>query len=228
MKERIRNRKEELEAKREEEEANKLKQTLGLSNNSLIWVDFVPYLIWWFIFTYVTYTVAGEKMPWLSIHFTIPMALLSGWYINDRLQEITLRQLLSRQTLLLTGISILFTVATVLMLAPIWNGTLIGNQTADSLNSAGRFLGSLLIVGGLYYGWQKVREQTNPIISQQVWLFSSFILLSLITIRFSYLANFPNADYTNEFIPYAHGAPATKSAAAAAARQSRGRRETGC
>ena len=35
-------------------------------------------------------------------------------------------------------------------------------------------------------------------------------MLSLLTIRFAYLASFPNADYTTEFLVYAHGAPATK------------------
>ena len=32
-----------------------------------------------------------------------------------------------------------------------------------------------------------------------------------LTIRFSYMANYINYDYTNEFMVYAHGAPATKS-----------------
>jgi DNA-binding beta-propeller fold protein YncE len=36
-------------------------------------------------------------------------------------------------------------------------------------------------------------------------------LLALLTVRFTYMAAFVNADYTNEYLVYAHGAPATKS-----------------
>ncbi len=46
----------------------------------------------------------------------------------------------------------------------------------------------------------------NPIL-----VLSVFALLSLLTIRFTYMSSFPNADYTTEFMVYAHGAPATKN-----------------
>ncbi|MCP4358841.1 MAG: hypothetical protein GY796_12550, partial [Chloroflexi bacterium] len=44
-----------------------------------------------------------------------------------------------------------------------------------------------------------------------LWSLSIFGILSLLTIRFAYMASFPNADYAREFLVYAHGAPAAKS-----------------
>jgi predicted membrane-bound mannosyltransferase len=36
-------------------------------------------LAWWSIATFALYSWAGEKMPWLTIHLALPLALLGGW-----------------------------------------------------------------------------------------------------------------------------------------------------
>jgi DNA-binding beta-propeller fold protein YncE len=51
----------------------------------------------------------------------------------------------------------------------------------------------------------------EPGTTKRAWMVAAFGLLSLLTIRFTYMAAFQNADFTNEFLVYAHGAPATKS-----------------
>ena len=35
-------------------------------------VDFVPSLIWWMLLVWLAYSLAGEKMPWLSIPSPFP------------------------------------------------------------------------------------------------------------------------------------------------------------
>src|SRR5690606_15360930 len=66
-------------------------------------LDFVPFTIWWLILTWVAYSVAGEKMPWLSAHFVPPMVLLVGWYFNERITPSVRERLFTRPALLLTG-----------------------------------------------------------------------------------------------------------------------------
>ena len=39
----------------------------------------VGLLIFWSVTSLLAYTIAGEKMPWLTVHITLPMILLSGW-----------------------------------------------------------------------------------------------------------------------------------------------------
>ena len=42
----------------------------------------VGLLIFWSVTSLLAYTVAGEKMPWLTVHISLPMILLSGWTIG--------------------------------------------------------------------------------------------------------------------------------------------------
>ena len=232
--------------------------------------DFIPSVIWWFLLTWVAYTFAGEKMPWLSIHFVIPMAFLVGWYMNDKLTSVDWRALFSRQYVTLFGLTLLLMLTAVLALGPVFLGTIqLGNQSAGNLSGFGRFLGSALVVTAVLYLWLRQAQiqmtdrllvllaaillfVSSFILSQgdttfptivrwalrvmaiggviyyyrtgnddqadqeprqlrnRVALLSLFTLLSLLTIRFTYMANYRNADYTTEFMVYAHGAPATK------------------
>ncbi len=179
-----------------------------LQLNSLL--GLAPYLIWWVLLTWVIYTIAGEKMPWLSIHFVIPMALLSGWYFQSRLQGVRAAELLSRPTLILTGLGAALWIAIfwVLKMALIdldWGNTSLGN-----LETAGLLLGRIITVGlvaALFY--TAARGLERRVATRGLWL-GGISLLALITLRFTYLSSYVNYDHTNEFLVYAHGAPATK------------------
>ncbi|OGO18217.1 MAG: hypothetical protein A2Z14_15695 [Chloroflexi bacterium RBG_16_48_8] len=48
-------------------------------------IEFIGYwaLISLFIFSY-----AGERMPWLTVHITLPMILLTGWVIGQRMERL--------------------------------------------------------------------------------------------------------------------------------------------
>ncbi len=175
-------------------------------------VEFVPSVIWWLLLTWAAYSYAGEKMPWLSTHFVIPMAFLVGWYMNERLKDLDTAVLFSRLSWQWLGLTTVLILALFLALGPILLGKIqFGNQELNNLQGIGRFLGSLVMAGGLYYLWRLTRQKVDESVRQPIAMLSIFGLLSLLTIRFTYMANFPNADYTNEFAVYAHGAPATKN-----------------
>ncbi|HWQ12050.1 MAG TPA: flippase activity-associated protein Agl23 [Roseiflexaceae bacterium] len=38
-----------------------------------------PLLAWWAVASFALYSWAGEKMPWLTIHMALPLALLGAW-----------------------------------------------------------------------------------------------------------------------------------------------------
>lgn len=173
---------------------------------------FIPSLIWWFALTWIAYSLAGEKMPWISVHFVIPMALLAGWYFNQLLKGVEARQLLSRTTLLTIGLTLLLIVTALVALGPLLLGQIrFGDQDLNNLSGLGRFLGGLLVTGVVFYIWRQYYPQLSAAVRRVVWPLALFGLLSLLTIRFAYMTNFPNADFTTEFMVYAHGAPATKS-----------------
>ncbi|MCA9971427.1 MAG: TIGR03663 family protein [Anaerolineales bacterium] len=175
-------------------------------------VSFLPFLIWWLLLTWVAYTVAGEKMPWLSTHFVIPMAFLVGWYFNEQLRGLQPAALLARPALRYVGVTALLIIAGFLVVSPLWLGDVrLGSQALGDLQGIGRFLGTLLMAGGVAFLWWRVRGQLAAPLRRPLAALAWFTLLALLTIRFAYMAAFPNADYTNEFLVYAHGAPATKN-----------------
>jgi predicted membrane-bound mannosyltransferase/DNA-binding beta-propeller fold protein YncE len=172
----------------------------------------VPYLIWWMFLSWIAYSLAGEKMPWLSTHLMLPMVLLSGWYLKQRLSEVETAELVAPRTLTLIGLIAVFLVALVLVLGPIFMGRIqLGNQEIDSLIGIGRLLGALLMAAVLFYAVWRLAEQLSPATRRLSWSLGLILVLSVLTLRFAYMASFPNADYVTEFMVYAHGGPATKS-----------------
>lgn len=175
-------------------------------------LGFLPYVAWWLLLTWVAYTVAGEKMPWLSTHFVIPMALMSGWYFGKKLKNFTRSDLFSQPSLILGGLSALAVVTLFGIFSFFWlDKVQLGNQQVDALQNMGLLLGFLVVTGiVIYFWWQRYQKTKRPLRSTLIVLVI-FTLLSLLTIRATYMASFPNADYTTEYMVYAHGAPATKN-----------------
>jgi len=44
---------------------------------------FFAFLVYWFVMSLLIYSYAGEKVPWLSVHITLPMILLGAKYLSD-------------------------------------------------------------------------------------------------------------------------------------------------
>ena len=53
-----------------------------LQPNGLRQLPFPLFTAWWGVFNFLAYTLAGEKMPWLGVHMTIPLIFLTGWYFG--------------------------------------------------------------------------------------------------------------------------------------------------
>ncbi|MFN2138372.1 MAG: flippase activity-associated protein Agl23, partial [Candidatus Promineifilaceae bacterium] len=175
-------------------------------------LEFVPFLVWWLLLTWLAYSYAGEKMPWLTTHFVIPMGMLTGWYFNEKLSPLSAEDLFSRRSLVFMGLTILLVIAAMLVIGPLLLGGLqLGDQQIEALTGVGRFLGGIIIVGIVAYFFRRSYRAIPDYLQNPLLVLSAFILLSALTIRFTYMAAFKNADYTTEFMVYAHGAPATKS-----------------
>ena len=52
---------------------------------------FFGLVLWWAVSSILAFTVAGERMPWLTYHMTWPMILLSGWAIGQIIDSVTPR-----------------------------------------------------------------------------------------------------------------------------------------
>lgn len=48
---------------------------------------FITFVIWWAVGIFISLSLAGEKMPWLSTHITVPFLLLAAWWISQMLNR---------------------------------------------------------------------------------------------------------------------------------------------
>src|SRR5687768_12227771 len=60
------------------------------SNQSSFGV-FFGLLLWWVVASILAFTVAGERMPWLTYHMAWPMILLAGWGIGQIIESVSAR-----------------------------------------------------------------------------------------------------------------------------------------
>lgn len=48
---------------------------------------FHVFVLWWALAAFIGFTLAGEKMPWLTVHIAAPLTLLSGIWLQDILKK---------------------------------------------------------------------------------------------------------------------------------------------
>ncbi len=173
----------------------------------------LAFLGYWSITALVAYSFAGEKMPWLTVHITLPMILFGGWGIGTFLEKVDWQLFTKQRGWLITGLAAATLIAVMRVL-----GSLVGaappfqGSELDQLRATGGFLGAFVFsVAAAYALWWLTRGSG--------WLpllrgFSALILLGLfgLTVRTSLRASFPHADLATEYLVYAHGAPGVKTA----------------
>ncbi|MBN1965986.1 MAG: TIGR03663 family protein, partial [Anaerolineae bacterium] len=175
--------------------------------NSLPLLLFVGY---WAAVNLIAYTLAGEKMPWLTTHLTVPMALLAGWFGGRVVAGISLESFRRRGWRLLFLVPLLL-VALLMVLRP-WS---IGQYPFQGLSQLElehtyAWLAALAVAAGVMYLIARITAQIGLRQLVRLSAASVGILLTLVTARSALMASFPNADYPNEYLVYAHAAPANK------------------
>jgi predicted membrane-bound mannosyltransferase/sugar lactone lactonase YvrE len=173
----------------------------------------LPLLGFWVVTSLLAYSVAGEKMPWLTVHITLPMILLAGWAIGsvvERMDWGLLREQRGWLVLLLLPVFILsFIAATGALLStnPPFQG-----MDLDQLRSTTTFLTALLTAVGTGVGLAYL-VRTWPT-GQFYRMLTLMVLafLGVLTARTAYRAAYINYDDATEYLVYAHSAPGVKEA----------------
>jgi uncharacterized protein (TIGR03663 family) len=178
----------------------------------------LPFFGFWTITSFLAYTIAGEKMPWLTFHIALPMILLAGWSIGQLIKNFQWNlfsvgedgfQLSNGWSV--AGLLIVFIPSLIGML-----GSLLGNNRPfqgselTQLNATSTFITALVAV--LLSGWGLARA-LKPWPSGQVsrlGVIIAFGFLTLLTARVSFIATFVNYDNATEYLVYAHAASPVK------------------
>ena len=166
-----------------------------------------------FIFLVITsliaFTIAGEKMPWLTLHIVFPMLLTAAWAIEQVISRSTLVYL-QNEKLLRAGI-FAFLINTLLILIQVFgNKAPFQGKTQISLQNTYYFLFLAILEIGfiVFLAKSTVKEKARKI--KYSLIIGLFLIMALVTSRSSYRAAFINYDYPKEYLVYAHAADGPK------------------
>ncbi len=182
------------------------KSPLTINEQLPVWL-----LIFWSVSALVAYTVAGEKMPWLTVHIAWPMILLAGWSYSRVVTKIPFR-------LISTKFGWISLAATILLVIGLGRAIFALNSVPlpfsgnelDQLSTTSNFILTILCVIGssavLYY----VSKQKPGFSSGSIFGVIILVGLAILTFRASFRANYINYDSAKEYLVYAHAARGPK------------------
>ncbi len=164
------------------------------------------YVLWLMVATWGAFTWAGEKMPWLSTHFTVPMVLLGGWWLARRIRQVDWKQAWHNGALwLLAGVPLwLLLFIVFLRLRPFQGSSL------ETMSDTMAWIAALGLLIGLGYVLVRKALDVGFPLTRQMLLFSLLGVLSLMSVRTAFMASYVNYDLPVEPLVYAHATPDIK------------------
>ena len=177
----------------------------GISNH------FVAFMLWWVATSWIGYSVAGEKMPWLTVHLALPMILLGAWLAGRLLEGIEWRQIGQRRTWLLGLVVVPLAIAIGVFVDALSKQPFTGYSLAQ-LQASGRFLNALLGIVACSVGVVYVLGRSGWRLTARMLLLTALLVPVVLTIRTAWRFAYITYDYATEFLVYAHGAPGVREA----------------
>jgi len=169
---------------------------------------FAAFLIYWMLSAFVIFSWAGEKMPWLTIHMTLPSVFLAAHVIQTALGNFNWREAYRTGGLVLGAALLLLPAALLAALT----ADPFRSQSLQAINETTKFIaGVVLLLTVLAVLVWCVRRMGRALAARTAFV-TTLLLLALLTIRFAWLLSFVNYDYVSEMLVYAHGAPDVKLA----------------
>ena len=180
----------------------------------------ISYLMFWFLSALTIYILAGEKMPWLTVHLTLPMIFIASWSFSlwfrrvDWVRIGAHKGLVVSIILLVAGLALFDLVKVAVPLVSGWSAAGYGipfqGTTLLQLEDTMAFLSALVLLILMIIAIVFFIKQIGL---QQVWHITNALVMTLIcmlTLRTSIVANYIKFDEQTEFINYASGAPGIK------------------
>lgn len=175
----------------------------------------LPFLLLWAwlaVLNLVGYSLAGEKMPWLGTHLTLPMIFLTAWFFGRIVTNLDARKFFERGSWLYLILFPLMLLTTAQVIGPVLIGRgpfqgLTQPQLAQTYN----WLAALVVLGVTLFVINRLRRATGWLQLWRTFGVAVLLVLSVMTFRSAWLASFINYDHPTEFLVYAHSAGAVKT-----------------
>lgn len=168
-------------------------------------------LLFWSVMSLLAYTLAGEKMPWLTVHIALPLILSAGFGFGYLLDSLPFSQLAGKKTgfILVTFPIFLVSAGSVIGAFTGTNRPFAGNEL-EQLRTTSTFLFAVLAL--IVSAWLLLRWLRNWSAGQiiKLLLIAMGGVLVILTARSAFQASFINYDSAKEFLVYAHSARGPK------------------
>ena len=172
----------------------------------------IPFFGFWAITSFLVYTFAGERMPWLTVHIALPLIFLAGWAIGQFLQSVNWTRMRNSRGWLLALLVLVLVLSISRAL-----GFLLGSEgpfqgsTLDELRATNGFLAAAGVAVGTLVAIVTIRRKGPRVGLQQMAGVIVIVLLGFLTLRTAFRASYVNFDNATEFMVYAHSATGVKN-----------------
>jgi uncharacterized protein (TIGR03663 family) len=162
-------------------------------------------LAWWVLSSFVAYSWAGEKMPWLLVHMAMPMALLGGWALSRvwAASDGSARPLGRTAALIALPALALAVAAPLFWLRP-------GGRTLEAAAAATRLSTHVIALSVVAVVAWRLARRLRPRAVAALLAMGVAALLGAYTLRAALQIAFVNEDLATELLVYAHGTPDIK------------------
>lgn len=159
---------------------------------------FARFLIFWSLATFLIYTMASEKMPWLLVQITLPLIVLSGKLLGDCLKNVRAVNLINLKNISIVSL-------TLVLIFLLWRLAFLGiDESSNNLSMLILLvLGLLLVLCGFLY----VKTQVSYTHCAKLIGVTIGLILFVLTIRSAVLATYKNGDIPVEMLVYTQTSP---------------------
>ncbi|MEE9285758.1 MAG: flippase activity-associated protein Agl23 [Dehalococcoidia bacterium] len=152
------------------------------------------FLVHWALVTVLMYVAAGEKMPWLVIHMTLPLALLAGRFIGRMLETLPWRAAFRRGGVALLFAAPLLSLALYALTTSVpWDASPIA-----SWSFSGPLAFTIALMAAGVFLWARVGSAA----ASRLVAVSVLGLLAFFTVRAGVLLTYENDDNPRELLIY--------------------------
>ena len=177
-------------------------------------VMFPLFLAFWFLCAFVTFSWAGEKMPWLNTHIALPGNLLIAWglsrILDSRLQTGDWRRgqeaTAGEQQPVIWAVPFVMTLLLVALSVALWR---FSTQTADLQGQSERLQGlvPLAIAGVLLYTLLTIAQRIGGRATLGVCALTVAALVGAYTLRATWMVVYDHPDTPRDPLVYVQSSP---------------------
>ena len=189
----------------------------GSADKKAVWPRsdiFWVLVAYWGLVALIIYSWAGEKMPWLIVHLTLPMILLAARFIGEVLERTDwdeFRQRRGAYLLILSPTAALvfaaFLSSSLGVARLLSQGLPAAGFNLGELNTLMRWLAGLVLSGAFIYLTFLVARRLRPSALVRAFLFAAVLVLTILTIRYAWIATYVHSDVAEDMLIYTQTTP---------------------